>query len=91
MSSNFRLNQDVAIDVTILMGDFNDKCSSCDDDHSTSELGWKLYDLASVNKYNQLINEPTRYVGDNATLLDLILPIVLTFVIIKRKLPSRKF
>ena len=47
-------------DVTILMGDFNDKCNSWDDDHSTSELGRKLYDLSKVNTYNQLINEPTR-------------------------------
>ena len=72
------------------MGDFNDKSNSCDDNHSTSELGRKLNDLASVNKHNQLINELTRYVGETTTLLDLILPIVLTFVIIQRKLPSRK-
>ena len=44
-------------DVTILMGDFNNKCNSWDDDHSTSELERKLYDLAKVNTYNQLINE----------------------------------
>ena len=54
------------------MGDFNDKCNSWDDDHCTSELGRKLYDLAKVNTYNQLINEPTRYIGETATLLDLI-------------------
>ena len=40
--------------------------------HLIIELGRKLYDLAKVNTYNQLINEPTRYVGDTATLLDLI-------------------
>ena len=45
------------------MGDFNDKCNSWDDDHCTSELGRKLYDLAKVNTYNQLINEPTRTSG----------------------------
>ena len=60
-------------DVTVLMGDFNDKCNSWDDDHSSSELERKLYDLAKVNTYNQLIIEPTRYVGDTATLLDLII------------------
>ena len=55
------------------MGDFNDKCISLNDDHATSELGKKLYDLAQINTFTQLIKEPTWYVGDTATLLDLIL------------------
>ena len=59
-------------DVILLMGDFNDKCISWNDDHATSELGKKLYDLAQINTFTQLIKEPTRYVGDTATLLDLI-------------------
>ena len=37
-----------------------------------SELGKKLYDLAQINTFTPLITEPTRYVGDTATLLDLI-------------------
>ena len=31
----------------------------------------KLYDLAQINTFTQLITEPTRYVGYTATLLDL--------------------
>ena len=55
------------------MGDFNDKCISLNDDQATSELGNKLYDLAQINTFTQLITDPTQYVGDTATLLDLIL------------------
>ena len=54
------------------MWDFNDKCLSWNDDNATSELGKKLYDLAKINTFTQLITEPTQYVGDTATLLDLI-------------------
>ena len=55
------------------MGDFNDKCISWNDGHATSVLGKKLYNLAQINTFTQLITEQTRYVGDTATLLDLIL------------------
>ena len=55
-----------------ILGDFNDKCISWNDDLATSELGKKLYDLAQINTFTQLIKEPTRYVGDTTTLLDLI-------------------
>ena len=59
-------------DVILLIWDFNDKCISWNDDHATSELGKRLYDLAQINTFTQLIKEPTRYVGDTSTLLDLI-------------------
>ena len=53
----------------ILMGDFNDRCTSWDSDHSDSELGLKLVNLVSSLNMSQLITKPTR----NTKLLDLLI------------------
>ena len=74
MSSNFGLKTSRRCDQTLqfLWGILTINAIAADDDHSTSDFGWKLYDLAKVNTFDQLINEPSRYVGDTTTLLDLI-------------------
>ena len=54
--------------VTVLLGDFNDRCTNWTSDHRDSELGLKLVNLFESYSLSQLINAPTR--GDN--LLDLL-------------------
>ena len=54
--------------VTLLLGDFNDRCTNWTSDHRDSELGLKLVNLFESYSLSQLINAPTR--GDN--LLDLL-------------------
>ena len=44
----------------VLLGDFNDTCSSWNDNHSNSEIGLKLYNLTMQYQLTQLIDEPTR-------------------------------
>ena len=51
----------------LLLGDFNDRCTSWHDSHSNSEIGHSLYNLCNSLHMHQLITEPTR--GTN--LLDL--------------------
>ena len=53
--------------VTVLLGDFNDRCTNWTSDHRDSKLGLKLVNLFE-SYLSQLINAPTR--GDN--LLDLL-------------------
>lgn len=55
--------------TTVLMGDFNDRCSLWHSDHSNSELGLKLVNLLSSFNMSQLIESPTR----NDYLLDLLI------------------
>ena len=59
----------------LIMGDFNDRCVHWDDNHSSSELGTKLYDLVTDNGLTQLIDSPTHLdnTGRPQHLLDLIL------------------
>ena len=52
----------------ILMGDFNDPCTSWEGDHSLSQLRNNLLLLTKSYNFNQLILEPTR--GEN--ILDLL-------------------
>ena len=54
--------------VTLLLGDFNDRCTNWTSDHRDSELGLKLGNLFESYNLSQLINTPTR--GDN--LLDFL-------------------
>ena len=54
--------------VTVLLGDFNDRCTNWTSDHRDSELGLKLVNLFKSYSLSQLINAPT--LGDN--LLDLL-------------------
>ncbi len=60
-------------DMIVCVGDFNDKCMIWDGDHSDSELGLKLYNYVNDNNLFQVIDEPTRYTDNCASLLDLIL------------------
>ena len=53
----------------VLMGDFNDRCTSWDSDHSESELGRRFVNLIDSLNMFQLIRSPTR----NANLLDLLI------------------
>ena len=59
-------------DIQVILGDFNDRCVSWYDSHATSELRLNLFDISTVNNFIQFINEPTRYSGNSASLLDLI-------------------
>ena len=54
--------------ITVLVGDFNDRCSNWNSDHRESELGLKLVQLFESYSLTQLINTPTR--GENV--LDLM-------------------
>ena len=53
----------------VVMGDFNDRCTSWDSDHRDSELGLKLVNLINSLNMFQLITKPTR----NNNLLDLLI------------------
>ena len=55
--------------IVVLLGDFNDRCKSCINNHSTSELGHKLVNLLNHFNLSQLIYKPTR----NENSLDLII------------------
>ena len=55
--------------AVLLLGDFNDRCTSWHGPRTNSELGSSLYNLFNNLQLHQLITEPTR--GNN--LLDLIL------------------
>lgn len=61
-------------DAVIVMGDFNDRCTVWDDDHSHSELGDKLRNLSSAMGFNQLITIPTHINNEGKPdhILDLI-------------------
>ena len=53
----------------VLVGDFNDRCQTWNDDHKNSELGLELVNLINSFYLMQMINQPTR----NESLLDLII------------------
>lgn len=61
--------------TVLIMGDFNDRCVLWDDNHSSSELGNKLYDLVTGNGLTQLIDSPTHLdnTGRPQHLLDLVM------------------
>jgi hypothetical protein len=59
-------------DIQVILGDVNDRYVSWYDNHASSELRLNLFDISTVNNLSQLINEPTRYSGNTALLLDLI-------------------
>ena len=69
--SNIEYSVDLAIGErpksVLLLGDFNDRCTSWHDPHNNSEIGNILYNLTNNLQLHQLINEPTR--GNN--ILDL--------------------
>jgi exonuclease III len=52
----------------IILGDFNDRCTTWNSLHKTSDLDNQLLDMSLLNNYSQLILDPTR--GGN--ILDLI-------------------
>ena len=57
----------------VILGDFNDRCLTWDDNHNKSELGTKLKELIENNIMFQLIKEPTFYSNNYQSLLDLII------------------
>ena len=71
--AEFEDSVDRAIDehpqAILLLGDFNDRCLTWSDSHTTSELGKNFLQLTKNLNLHQLITEPTR--GTN--LLDLFL------------------
>ena len=60
----------------IIVGDFNDRCTAWDSDHSDSDLGSQLRDLTDSFNLYQLVDESTR--GEN--LLDLLFTNNVSFV-----------
>ena len=58
-------------DAVILLGDFNDRCTSWDSLHDNSELGSNLVNLFTTHCLSQLVSSPTRVTHANASLLDL--------------------
>ena len=58
-------------DAVILLGDFNDRCTSWDSLHDNSELGSNLVNLFTTHCLSQLVTSPTRVTHANASLLDL--------------------
>jgi hypothetical protein len=60
-------------DCLVIVGDFNDRCQQWEDNHSNSELGSKLVDAINTLNLNQMIAEPTRYLENSASILDLII------------------
>ena len=59
----------------LITGDFNDRCVTWNDSHSSSELGMKLHDLVTDNGLTQIIASPTHLdnTGRPQHLLDLIM------------------
>ena len=59
-------------DFMMVSDDFNDRCLSWTVNHCSSDLGLNLFNLSTVYNLTQLINEPTRYTNNSASVLDLI-------------------
>ena len=59
-------------DFMMVSNDFNDIWLSWTDNHFGSDLGLNLFNLSTVCNITQLINEPTRYTNNSASVLDLI-------------------
>ena len=57
----------------VILGDFNDTCTTWDSDHVTSELKNGLYDLVNMLDMVQLVDEPTYIKNNSANLLDLVI------------------
>ena len=68
-SQSYELALNEPSDAIIILGDFNDTCRKWDDDHDTSEMGLKFFNLLLDYNLFQLINEPTRFLS----LLDLVI------------------
>ena len=57
----------------IIMGDFNDVCTTWESDHRGSELGLKLYDYINGNDLHQTVLEPTHISPEYANILDILI------------------
>jgi hypothetical protein len=57
----------------VLVGDFNDRCTTWDSNHVLSELKNDFYDMLNAFDMVQLVNEITHTSGDTESLLDLII------------------
>ena len=53
----------------LLFGDFNDRCTIWDSDHTESEIGNLLYNLVHEYNLSKVVNTATR----NSNLLDLLI------------------
>ena len=71
----------------IIMGDFNDVCTTWDSDHRSSELGLKLYDYINGNDLHQTVLEPTHISPEYANILDLIITDSPGYIIKQKILP----
>ena len=58
-------------DAVILLGDFNDRCTSWDSLHDNSELGSNLVNLSTTHCLSQLVSSSARVTHANASLLHL--------------------
>jgi hypothetical protein len=75
----------------IVMGDFNDRCTTWDSVHELSNLKNDFFDMINVSDMVQLINEPTHWAthanGVTESLLDLIITDSPGYVIKSEVLP----
>ncbi|OWF56236.1 hypothetical protein KP79_PYT25638 [Mizuhopecten yessoensis] len=56
----------------IITGYFNDRCTAWDDQHVTSELRRRFFNIAIQNNLSQLINKATHFTENSSHILDLI-------------------
>ena len=74
---NFNDNLDamsrVKCDAMVILGDFNDRCTQWNSDHTTSDFRNKLRDLVNARGLHQCIETPTRITRNCSHILDLII------------------
>jgi hypothetical protein len=61
------------VESIILLGDFNDTCTTWESDPMESDLKLKLHDLINASDLHQMVHEPTHIVGKAANMLDLLI------------------
>jgi len=59
--------------LLVCLGDFNDRCTTWDENHNRSELGNNFRNLVTQLCLHQIVSEPTRITANQASLLDLVI------------------
>jgi exonuclease III len=75
------------MESVVLLGDFNDTCTTWESDHKESDLKLKLYDLVNASDLHQMVHEPTHITGQAANLLDLLITDSPGYIIKQQLLP----
>ena len=57
----------------VLLGDFNDTCTTWDSNHVHSELRNGLFDMVNIFDMVQLVHEPTYILNQSANILDIVI------------------